>query len=94
MILIRKPVKQKVYDGTFIRPRIATRYDYMCNEDDVPIEFIDVAEFVNVSEAQKYMGMLGYTSSDIFDNDIEFYEYREPINWQPFDDCDLREVIG
>lgn len=87
MILIRKPVKQKVYDGTFIRPRIATRYDYMCSEDDIPIEF------VNVAEAQKYMGMLGYTSSDIFDNDIGFYEYREPINWQPFDDCDLREVI-
>lgn len=88
MILIRKPVKQEVYDGTFIRPRMAIRYDYMCNNDDVPIEFVDV------SEAQKYMGMLGYTSSDIFDNDIEFYEYREPINWQPFDDCDLREVIG
>lgn len=88
MILIRKPVKQEVYDGTFIRPRIAIRYDYMCNDDDVPIEFVDVAE------AQKYMSMLGYTSSDIFDNNVEFYEYREPINWQPFDDCDLHKVIG
>ena len=88
MILIRKPVKQKIYDGTFIRPRMATRYDYMCNEDDVPIEF------ANVVEANEYMGMLGYTSSDIFDNDIEFYEYKEPINWKPVDDCDLREVIG
>lgn len=25
MILIRKPVKQEVYDGTFIRPRMAIR---------------------------------------------------------------------
>lgn len=52
MILIRKPVKQEVYDGTFIRPRMAIRYDYMCN-DDVPIEFVDVAE------AQKYGECLG-----------------------------------
>lgn len=88
MILIRKPVKREVYDGTFIRPRMAIYYDYMCNDDDVPIEF------ANVEEAKKYMGMLRYTSSDIFDNDIEFYEYREPINWQPFNDCELLEVIG
>lgn len=87
MILIRKPVKQEIYDGTFIRSRIGIRYDYMCNEDDVPIEF------ANVEEAKKYMSMLGYTSSDIFDNDIEFYEYKESINWQPFDDCDLLDVI-
>lgn len=88
MILIRKPVKQKIYDGTFIRPRINVRYDYMCNEDDVPIEFS------SVSEAQAYMNTLGYTSSDILDNDIEFYEYKEPINWKSYCDYDLRNVIG
>ncbi len=26
MILIRKPIKQEVYDGTFIRPRMAIHY--------------------------------------------------------------------
>ena len=89
MILIRKPVKQEeVYDGTFISPRWAIHYDYMCNDDDVPIEF------ANVEEAKKYMGMLGYTSSDVFDNDIEFYEYKEPINWKSYCDYDLRRVIG
>lgn len=80
MILIRKHNKYEIYGRTW--------YDYMCNDDDVPIEFADV------DEARKYIKSLGYTDADIFDNDIEFYECKEPINWQAFDDCTIRNLLG
>lgn len=88
MILIRKPVKQKVYDGTFIRPNIAAVYDYMSNDDDMPIEF------VSVSEAKKYLHLIGYTDEDIFDEDIEYYKYRDQANWKTYNDSDLMDLIG